>query len=57
MYASLVQSVLSRLLCAAAPPGKPAVENRRQCLKVRTSFVNFHVTVMIFSIGFVSKRF
>lgn len=34
VYASLVQSVLSRLLCAAAPPGKPAVENRRQCLKV-----------------------
>ncbi|KAJ0979638.1 hypothetical protein J5N97_015112 [Dioscorea zingiberensis] len=34
VYASLVQSVLSRLLSSAAPPGKAAWENRRQCLKV-----------------------
>ncbi|XP_010905253.1 protein HUA2-LIKE 3 isoform X2 [Elaeis guineensis] len=34
MYPSLVQSVLPRLLSAAAPPGNAAWENRRQCLKV-----------------------
>ncbi|KAG1371008.1 protein HUA2-LIKE 2 [Cocos nucifera] len=34
VYPSLVQSVLPRLLSAAAPPGNAARENRRQCLKV-----------------------
>ncbi|URE08870.1 RPR [Musa troglodytarum] len=36
VYLSLVQSVLSRLLSAAAPHGNAASENRRQCLKART---------------------
>lgn len=34
VYPSLVQSVLPRLLSAAAPTGSAAFENRRQCLKV-----------------------
>ncbi|CAL9055237.1 unnamed protein product [Musa banksii] len=34
VYLSLVQSVLSRLLSAAAPHGNAASENRRQCIKV-----------------------
>lgn len=34
VYLSLVQSMLPRLLSAAAPRGKSASENRRQCLKV-----------------------
>ncbi|CAA6654129.1 unnamed protein product [Spirodela intermedia] len=33
-YPSLFQSVLPRLLFAAAPPGNTACDNRRQCLKV-----------------------
>ncbi|XP_068662450.1 protein HUA2-LIKE 3-like [Aristolochia californica] len=33
-YLSAVQTVLPRLLSAAAPPGNSARENRRQCLKV-----------------------
>ncbi|WOL01807.1 hypothetical protein Cni_G10524 [Canna indica] len=34
MYPALVQSMLPRLLSAAAPRGNAALENRRQCLKV-----------------------
>ncbi|XP_043812899.1 protein HUA2-LIKE 2 isoform X3 [Manihot esculenta] len=34
IYPSAIQSVLTRLLSAAAPPGSFALENRRQCLKV-----------------------
>ncbi|KAG6519372.1 hypothetical protein ZIOFF_022865 [Zingiber officinale] len=37
VYPSLVQSVLPRLLSFAAPRGNAASENRRQCLKARTS--------------------
>lgn len=37
VYPSHVQSLLPRLLSAAAPRGNAASENRRQCLKVRTS--------------------
>lgn len=33
-YPSLFQSVLPRLLLAAAPPGNTACDNRRQCLRV-----------------------
>ncbi|KAJ6797039.1 protein HUA2-LIKE 2 [Iris pallida] len=33
VYLSLVQSILPRLLSAAAPPGHGAWENRKQCLK------------------------
>ncbi|KAK8947954.1 ENHANCER OF AG-4 protein 2 [Platanthera guangdongensis] len=33
-YVPVVQAALPRLLCAAAPPGASAHENRRQCLKV-----------------------
>lgn len=34
IYPSAIQTVLPRLLSAAAPPGSFAQENRRQCLKV-----------------------
>ncbi|KAJ6674838.1 PWWP DOMAIN PROTEIN [Salix viminalis] len=34
IYPSAIQTVLPRLLSAAAPPGSFAHENRRQCLKV-----------------------
>ncbi|KAF8394461.1 hypothetical protein HHK36_020669 [Tetracentron sinense] len=34
IYPSAVQAALPRLLSAAAPPGKAALENRKQCLKV-----------------------
>lgn len=33
-YIPTIQASLARLLCAAAPPGASARENRRQCLKV-----------------------
>ncbi|KAJ6798963.1 protein HUA2-LIKE 2 [Iris pallida] len=36
VYLSLVQSILPRLLSAAAPPGHGAWENRKQCLKAST---------------------
>lgn len=34
VYPSAMQAFLPRLLSAAAPPGNPAQENRKQCLKV-----------------------
>ncbi|KAL5561638.1 hypothetical protein UlMin_031385 [Ulmus minor] len=34
LYLSAIQTMLPRLLSAAAPPGNSANENRRQCLKV-----------------------
>jgi hypothetical protein len=33
VYPSAMQAFLPRLLSAAAPPGNPAQENRKQCLK------------------------
>ncbi|GAV82743.1 PWWP domain-containing protein [Cephalotus follicularis] len=34
IYPSAIQTMLPRLLSAAAPPGSIAIENRRQCIKV-----------------------
>ncbi|KAG1331785.1 protein HUA2-LIKE 2, partial [Cocos nucifera] len=54
MYPSLVQSVLPRLLSAAAPPGNAAWENRRQCLKASTSSTSFFLSFIFWLGGGVS---